>query len=70
MKQGGIKPNTITYSSLINAYGKANQLSKMKEIVERMKKEGIESDVITYNSIIEALGSAEQIEKIIKFHTK
>ncbi len=52
MKQRGLKPNVITYSSLIGACSKGNETEKASEVCADMKRSGLQPDVITFNALI------------------
>jgi pentatricopeptide repeat domain-containing protein 1 len=61
MKQTGLKPDVITYNSLIDGYGKAGLLTEAVIVFEEMKDEGCEPDVITFNSLINCFCKFERI---------
>ncbi|XVF32191.1 hypothetical protein REPUB_Repub17cG0060800 [Reevesia pubescens] len=67
----GIKPNTVTYNTLIDAYGKAKMFQEMEmTLVEMLREKDCEPDVWTMNSIIRAFGSSGQIETMEKCYEK
>ncbi|XP_059660280.1 pentatricopeptide repeat-containing protein At5g48730, chloroplastic [Cornus florida] len=67
----GIKPNTITYNTLIDAYGKARRFTEMEATIVEMLREGeCEPDVWTMNSTLRAFGSSGQIETMEKCYEK
>ena len=41
MKAAGVKPNTITYSALIQAYKKSGQLKQAKAAFKQMQAAGM-----------------------------
>ncbi|CAN1183523.1 Putative pentatricopeptide repeat-containing protein At1g02420 [Linum perenne] len=63
MKELGVKPDVVSYNSLIDAYCKGGELNKAYETMEKMSDEDISPDVITHTSIIGALGLAGQPDK-------
>ncbi|PKI64292.1 hypothetical protein CRG98_015315 [Punica granatum] len=63
MKDMGVKPDIVTYNSLIDMYCKGREMDKAYKVVEKMKEEDIMPDVITYTSIIGGLGLIGQPDK-------
>ncbi|KAK3021643.1 hypothetical protein RJ639_046367 [Escallonia herrerae] len=71
MESQGIKPNTITYNTLIDAYGKAKRFTEMESsLLEMLRKRECEPDVWTMNSTLRAFGSSGQIETMEKCYEK
>ncbi|KAJ9697264.1 hypothetical protein PVL29_009174 [Vitis rotundifolia] len=71
MANQGIKPNTVTYNILIDAYGKAKRFAEMESTLLEMLREGkCEPDVWTMNSTLRAFGSSGQIETMEKCYEK
>lgn len=71
MENEGIKPNTITYNTLIDAYGKAKKFAEMEStLLEMLQERKCEPDVWTMNSTIRAFGSSGQIEMMEKCYDK
>ena len=63
MKELGVKPDIVTYNSLIDVFCKGRELEKAYGVVARMREEDILPDVITYTSIIGGLGLVGQPDK-------
>lgn len=71
MESWGIKPNTVTYNTLIDAYGKAKKFAEMEAMLQKMLQEGnCQPDVWTLNSALRAFGSSGQIELMEKCYEK
>ncbi|KAK1268912.1 Pentatricopeptide repeat-containing protein [Acorus gramineus] len=71
MASMGIKPNTITYNTLIDAYGKAGRFALMEStLVEMLKEKDCKPDVWTMNSTLRAFGGNGQIETMEKCYDK
>lgn len=71
MADQGIKSNTITYNTLIDAYGKAKDFAEMEKTLATMLRMGeCEPDVWTMNSTLRAFGSSGQIETMEKCYEK
>ncbi|KAI4354358.1 hypothetical protein L6164_003228 [Bauhinia variegata] len=71
METQGIKPNTVTYNTLIDAYGKAKKFQEMESIlVEMLADEHCKPDVWTMNSTLRAFGSIGQIETMERCYEK
>ncbi|XP_028790837.1 pentatricopeptide repeat-containing protein At5g48730, chloroplastic [Neltuma alba] len=67
----GIKPNTVTYNTLIDAYGKAKKFAEMESIlVEMLADSDCEPDVWTMNSTLRAFGNIGQIETMERCYEK
>lgn len=63
MKDMGVKPDIVSYNSLIDVYCKGREMDKAYKIFEKMKEEDIMPDVITYTSLIGGLGLIGQPDK-------
>uniref|UniRef100_A0A803LYZ9 Pentatricopeptide repeat-containing protein n=1 Tax=Chenopodium quinoa TaxID=63459 RepID=A0A803LYZ9_CHEQI len=63
MKELGVKPDVVTYNSLIDVYCKSGEVTKAYLLFDKMLEEGICPDVITYTSLIGGLGKAGQPDK-------
>lgn len=71
MASQGIKPNTITYNTLIDAYGKAKRFTQMEStLVEMLRQQEFGPDVWTMNSTLRAFGNSGQIETMEKCYEK
>ena len=53
MKEEGLQPNEVTYSTLMDICGKGGQPSNAMELFEQMKEEGLQPNVVTYNSLMD-----------------
>lgn len=49
---GGLRPNCVTYTALVNAYCRLGRFVEVSSLVTRMEKEGINFDVVLYSSLI------------------
>ncbi|XP_061353516.1 pentatricopeptide repeat-containing protein At5g48730, chloroplastic [Gastrolobium bilobum] len=66
-----IKPNTVTYNTLIDAYGKAKKFSEMEStLVEMLADRDCQPDVWTMNSTLRAFGNIGQIETMERCYDK
>ncbi|XP_055818973.1 pentatricopeptide repeat-containing protein At5g48730, chloroplastic isoform X1 [Solanum dulcamara] len=67
----GIKPNTVTYNTLIDSYGKAKRFKEMEStLVEMLRRRDCKPDVWTMNSTLRAFGGSGQIEMMEKCYEK
>ncbi|XXG78777.1 hypothetical protein AAC387_Pa08g2647 [Persea americana] len=63
MEKQGIKPNTITYNTLIDAYGRTGRFQEMEStLLEMLEGKDCKPDVWTMNSTLRAFGGSGQIE--------
>ncbi|XP_078170173.1 pentatricopeptide repeat-containing protein At1g77360, mitochondrial-like [Carex rostrata] len=49
------KPDAKTYSILLEGWGRAPDLTKMREVHRKMIKEGCEPDIVTYGIMVDSL---------------
>jgi pentatricopeptide repeat domain-containing protein 1 len=47
-----MKPDVLTYSSMIDAYSKDGQMDKALKMFASVKREGMKFDVITFNIVL------------------
>ncbi|KAJ4869011.1 putative pentatricopeptide repeat-containing protein [Raphanus sativus] len=62
-KEKGLKPDLVTYNSLIDVYCKAREMDKAYKLIDKMREEDVTPDVITYTTIIGGLGLIGQPDK-------
>ncbi|GKC34183.1 putative tetratricopeptide-like helical domain-containing protein [Tanacetum coccineum] len=55
MVKRGMKPNIITYSSLINGYCKNKKVNEALDVFRDIQNKGLIHDVFTYNSMMQGL---------------
>ncbi|XP_010524686.1 PREDICTED: pentatricopeptide repeat-containing protein At5g48730, chloroplastic [Tarenaya hassleriana] len=71
MRRQGIQPNTITYNTLIDAYGKAKMFVEMEStLIQMLGEKDCKPDVWTMNSTLRAFGGNGQIEMMEKCYEK
>ncbi|CAH9132567.1 unnamed protein product [Cuscuta epithymum] len=59
MKDSGLRPNLVTYNTLIDACGKGGaDFKRALEIFDEMLKNGVQPDRITYNSLLAVCSGA------------
>lgn len=63
MKEKGLKPDVVTYNSLIDVYCKDREIEKAYKLIDKMREEDETPDVITYTTIIGGLGLIGQPDK-------
>ncbi|XP_010474658.1 PREDICTED: putative pentatricopeptide repeat-containing protein At1g02420 [Camelina sativa] len=63
MKGKGLKPDVVTYNSLIDVYCKDREIEKAYKVIDKMREEDETPDVITYTTIIGGLGLIGQPDK-------
>jgi pentatricopeptide repeat protein len=60
MKKSGLRPNLVTFNTLIDVLGKAEMIFEVQEIVEEMTALGYKPDVITYTSLLPVVGKGSK----------
>ncbi|KMS95812.1 hypothetical protein BVRB_004700 [Beta vulgaris subsp. vulgaris] len=63
MKDLGVKPDIVSYNSLIDVFCKSGETKKAYQMLDEMQKQEVSPDVITYTSLIGGLGLAGQPDK-------
>ena len=66
MRRQGIKPTIVTYSALISACEKGQDLTKALQLSEDLQRQGIKPTIVTYNALISACEKGEQPERAHK----
>ncbi|PQQ06051.1 pentatricopeptide repeat-containing protein [Prunus yedoensis var. nudiflora] len=64
MKDKACEPNTVTYTIIMHALGKAREITKALEVYEKMKRSGCVPDTSFYNSLIFLLGKAGRLKDV------
>jgi len=71
MSSAGMRPNIVTYNTIVDGYGKAGMLKEMENILSYMfENHNCKPDVWTMNSTIRAFGNRGQIENMEKWYEK
>uniref|UniRef100_A0A0V0H046 Putative ovule protein n=1 Tax=Solanum chacoense TaxID=4108 RepID=A0A0V0H046_SOLCH len=55
MKVQGMKPNVVTYNTLIAGFSQEDDPSMICKVVELMHDDGLELDVVSWTSIVSGL---------------
>lgn len=63
MEEFHIKPDVVTYSTIMNAWSKAGFLEKCKEVFNDMLKSGVEPDAHAYSILAKGYVRAQEPEK-------
>ncbi|KAL4571250.1 hypothetical protein LXL04_018007 [Taraxacum kok-saghyz] len=63
MESLGLKPNVVTYNTIINGYCIKNNLDGAKQIFNRMKAKGIQPDTYSYGSLITGMCKDERFNE-------
>lgn len=66
MEETGVKPDTITYNTLISYLGKTGDFATASKVMEKMIKEGLRPSVVTYGAIIHAYCSKKNVDEGMK----
>ncbi len=69
MESAGLKPDTVTYTSLIECFAKMNQETRMIEWINKMKEAGIKPNDVTYLAMLSyysRLGRLDDIASAMK----
>ncbi|CAA0831158.1 Tetratricopeptide repeat (TPR)-like superfamily protein [Striga hermonthica] len=66
MKHWGLKPNSITYSSLVSAYGKVGLFGKVDSIVRQVENSDVVLDTPFFNCAINAFGKFGDVERMME----
>jgi pentatricopeptide repeat protein len=63
MTNEGVKPNFVTYNSVMDAYAKSNDYEGALAWLEKMQRDGVAPNVVTYTTLINACGRAGRLEE-------
>ena len=59
MLRQALEPNMVTYSALISACGKGQELRRTFDVCEEMRRQALEPDMVTYSALISACGKGQ-----------
>ncbi|PKU77017.1 Pentatricopeptide repeat-containing protein [Dendrobium catenatum] len=62
MEKNGITSNVIIYNTLMDAYGKSNQIEEVEGLLNEMKMKGLKPTTSTYNILMDAYSRRMQPE--------
>ncbi|XP_057820884.2 pentatricopeptide repeat-containing protein At3g53170 [Cryptomeria japonica] len=69
MSRAGVRPNNVTYNTIIGGFGKACMFQEMENVLSLMlESQDCKPDVWTMNSTVRAFGNRGQIEKMEKWY--
>lgn len=60
MRQSGLAPNAVIYSTVISACERSDQWQKAVKLLRTMRRDGILPVPVTYNTVISACGKSGQ----------
>lgn len=63
MQESGVKPDVITFSTIMNAWSSAGLMAKCQEIFDDMVKAGIEPDIHAFSILAKGYARAGEPEK-------
>lgn len=69
MLQKNIRPDVVTYNTMINVYVKCQRLGDAFRLFEQMKSEQIEPSIITYTSLIDGCGKCNNFRRALALYT-
>jgi pentatricopeptide repeat protein len=67
-KSGQIKPDLITYSTMIKGYCREKNLEQALVTLDEMEKRGIKADEVLYNSLLDGCCKSRQIDLAMKVY--
>lgn len=73
MEEFGVKPDVVTFSTIMNAWGSAGLMDKCQEIFNDMAKAGIDPDIHAFSILAKGYvraGEPDKAEEIIKLMEK
>lgn len=73
MEEFGVKPDVVTFSTIMNAWGSAGLMDKCQEIFNDMAKSGIDPDIHAFSILAKGYvraGEPDKAEEIIKLMEK
>ena len=65
MQAAGVKPDAISYNSLITACAKGDRTEEALDVFEFMQAAEVEPDVFSYNSLITACAKGGKTEEAL-----
>ena len=56
-----LEPDMVTYSALISACGKGQELRRALNVCAEMWRQALEPDMVTYSALISACGEGQKL---------
>jgi len=68
MQDCGVEPDTQSYTTLMEAYGKAGLCDEAEQLLKHMEAAGFIADIVTYAVLVKAFAKAERYEEGLKYY--
>ena len=68
MQTRNLTPNAVTWTTLINACGKAGQLERAFETLREMRHAGHEPNVVTWTALVDAAAKAKRPHLAVRLY--
>lgn len=62
MKNGDVKPDMVTYNTVINALGRCGRVKEATVHLHAMKEQGLSPDLVTFGTLIHACAQSARRE--------
>lgn len=68
MQSSGVVPDTRSYTTLMEAYGKAGLCDEAESLLKQMEAAGFIADIVTYGVLVKAFAKAERYHEGLKYY--
>lgn len=70
MRSRGIKPNAITYNTILNAFAQCKAMHRAPMLLQEMRdaQPPIEPDIVTYSTIVKGYCASGELDKALSLH--
>lgn len=70
MQEKGLNPDVITYSTIIECFGKTDKIEMACQLFDEMLAEGCSPNIVTYNILLDSLERCGRTAEAVDLYVK
>jgi pentatricopeptide repeat protein len=68
MQSSGVVPDTRSYTTLMEAYGKASLCDEAEKLLKQMEATSFIPDIVTYDVLVKTFAKTERYQEGVKYY--